>query len=221
LKIAIDGPGGAGKSTVAKIIAKRLGIVYIDTGAMYRAVALGAITNGIDPCDAEAVIGGLDRIDIGVAHDAVTGEQSVSLGGEDVTDLIRAPRISTGASDVSRIPEVRIRLVELQRKIAAGRDVILDGRDIGTYVFPDAEKKYYLTASACERARRRYLELRVRGECATYGECLSALLNRDRNDSTRAFAPLAVAEDAVCVDTEGMTAREAAEFIRADICNDF
>ena len=127
------------------------------------------------------------------------------------------PEISIGASDVSRIPEVRLKMVELQRRIAGGRDVIMDGRDIGTFVFPGAEKKYYLTASAGARARRRYLETRAKGGAATYEQCLADLRYRDENDSTRAFAPLRIADGAICVVTDDMTAVEAADYLRSDI----
>ena len=217
LIIAVDGPGSAGKSTVAKIIARDLGIIYIDTGAMYRAAALGAIRLGIGTGDEAAVLSAMDSQPVSISHDAGTREQRVFLGGEDVTGLIRAPRVSIGASDVSRIPAVRIRLVELQRRYAEDHPVIMDGRDIGTYVFPEADKKYYLTASPGERARRRYLELRAKGECATYEECLRDLTYRDTNDSSRAFAPLSVASDALYVETDNMIAREVADFLLADI----
>ncbi|MCL2059597.1 MAG: (d)CMP kinase [Oscillospiraceae bacterium] len=217
MKIAIDGPGGAGKSTVAKLLAKRLGMTYIDTGAMYRAVALAVARRGIGAGDAEAVIAELDSIHIDISHESDTGEQIVRLGGEDVSAQIRTQAISIGASDVSKIREVRLRLVELQREIARGRDVIMDGRDIGTVVFPDADKKYFLTASPGVRARRRYLELRSKGDFAAYETCLSDLLARDSNDSGRAFAPLVAADDAVFVWTDRMTAREAVDAMYMDI----
>jgi len=217
LKIAIDGPGGAGKSTIAKMLAKSLGIIYIDTGAMYRTVALYILRRGIRADDEAAVKAELTGINVSVSHNPETGEQAVYLNGEDVTSEIRTPQVSIGASDVSRIKEVRLRMVELQRNIAKGRDVIMDGRDIGTYVFPDADKKYYLTASIEERARRRYLEIKARGGDDSYEECLKDLLYRDENDSTRLFAPLAIADDAILVETDGMTALEAVEFLRADI----
>ena len=217
MRIAIDGPGGAGKSTVAKLLAKKLGMTYIDTGAMYRAVALAVISKGIKAGDAEAVEAELDQIEVGIGHDGATGEQTVYLNGEDVTLRIRTPQITLGASDVSRIPAVRLRMVEQQRLIAKERDVVMDGRDIGTFVFPDAEKKYFLTASAGERARRRYLENRAKGDCARYDECLSDLLRRDENDSSRAFAPLVAADDAVIVDSSNMIAREVVDFLLRDI----
>ena len=217
MKIAIDGPGGAGKSTVAKLLAKSLGMTYIDTGAMYRAVAFGIISRGILISDEAAVIAELSRMKVDIGHDSGSGEQYVRLDGEDVMSKIRTPLISLGASDVSRIPEVRLRMVELQRKIAENRDVVMDGRDIGTFVFPGAEKKYYLTASAGERARRRYLELRSKGDNPVYDECLSDLIKRDENDRSRAFAPLAIADGAIIVETDYMTAPEVTDFLRSDI----
>ena len=217
MKIAIDGPGSAGKSTVAKMLAACLGVVYIDSGAMYRGVAYYIIRQGKNPGDVPAVIGALSQIAVDISHDGVTGEQSVFLNGEDVTAKIRTPDISKGASEVSRIPEVRLRLVELQRKLATGRSVVMDGRDIGTYVFPDADRKYYLTAPAGIRAQRRYLEMRPKGGRSTYDEYLSDLLSRDENDSTRDFAPLAVADDAIYVETGNMTAREVARYLYFDI----
>lgn len=215
--VAIDGPVASGKSTVARLIARALGMTYIDTGAMYRAVALGMLERGIGAGDAAAVIAALGGVDVRLAHDPATGEQKVYLDGVDVTSRIRAPNISIGASDVSRIPEVRIRMVALQRAMAADRDVIMDGRDIGTYVFPGADRKYYLTAPPCERARRRYLEQRAGGGDATFEDCLRDLLYRDENDSSRAFAPLAKADDALCVQTGGMSVHEVSEFLRLDI----
>ena len=217
MKIAIDGPSGAGKSTVAKQLAKKLTMTYIDTGAMYRAVAVAVIALGIPTDDAEAVKAELNNIEVSIGHDGVTGEQIVYLNGADVTPLIRTPQVSSGASDVSRIPDVKLKMVEQQRLIAKDCDVIMDGRDIGTFVFPDAEKKYYLTASAGERARRRYLELRAKGARASYDECLSELLRRDENDSSRSLAPLAVADDAIILETDNMTAPEVTRFLLHDI----
>ena len=217
MKIAIDGPGAAGKSTVAKLLAHNLGMTYIDTGAMYRAIALGITALGIFPGDAEAVGAALDGLSVGVAHDGASGEQLVYLNGEDVTGRIRTPEMSKCASDVSKLPSVRLRLVDLQREIAEGRDVIMDGRDIGTYVFPDADRKYFLTASPGARARRRYLELRAKGGCAAYGDVLRDLVSRDANDSGREMAPLTIAPDAVLVETDDMTALEVEAVLRADI----
>ena len=217
MKIAIDGPGGAGKSTVAKLLAKKLEMTYIDTGAMYRAVALAIISRNIRTDDADAVTAELSRIDVRIGHNSISGEQEVYLNGEDVTSQIRTPQISIGASDVSRAPAVRLRMVELQRLMALERDVIMDGRDIGTFVFPDAEKKFFLTASAGERARRRYLELRAKGGCTQYDKCLADLILRDENDRSRALAPLKAADDAVCILTDRMTAREVADHLYYDI----
>jgi len=219
MKIAIDGPGSAGKSTVAKLVAKKLGITYIDTGAMYRAVALAVLRLGIPTGDEAAVLSTLDGLILRISHDTGTGDQHIYLSDEDVTPLIRAPQVSIGASDVSRIPGVRIKLVEQQRRYAEEHPVIMDGRDIGTYVFPDADKKYFLTASAGERARRRYLELRAKGEGSTYAECLAGLMYRDENDSTRAFAPLSVADDALYIESDNMIAREVADYLLDDIKN--
>jgi len=214
LIIAIDGPGSAGKSTVAKLLAKELNITYIDTGAMYRAVALAVFRAGFGAGDEKAVAEVLDRIAVDVDHDPVTGEQRIYLDSEDVSASIRTPSISIGASDVSKLPSVRLRLVELQRNVARGRDVVMDGRDIGTYVFPDAEHKFYLTASLEVRARRRYLELKAKGEDVEFADIVSDLRYRDTNDSTRDFAPLAVAGDAVCIQTDDLTALEVAILIK-------
>ena len=208
MKIAVDGPSGAGKSTLSKDIAKKLGIVYIDTGAMYRAAALACqracINIKENPLQAIEVVK-QSTIDISAEQDG----QHIFLNGEDVTGLIRTPEISMAASDVSAIPEVRIRLVEMQRKLAETRDVIMDGRDIGTYVLPDAPIKIFLTATPEERAKRRYLELTERGEACRYEDVLSELIERDKNDSTRAFSPLKQAEDSILVDTSEMNFEES------------
>ncbi|MDR3120741.1 MAG: (d)CMP kinase [Clostridiales bacterium] len=219
MKIAIDGPGGAGKSTVAKRLADELGMTYIDTGAMYRAVALAVHRRGLSTGDADAVRGLLGFIRLGIAHEAATGRQLIYLNGEDVSDAIRTPQISLGASDVSKIPEVRLAMVELQRGIASGADVVMDGRDIGTFVFPDASRKYFLTASPETRARRRFLELTAKGQSVTFEQCLSELLVRDENDSNRAFAPLKAADDALLVETDDMTEDEVVAALRADLLN--
>ena len=212
MKIAIDGPSGAGKSTLSKRLAKHFGFVYIDTGAMYRAAGLACVRKGIQikeqPEEAVAVVKTSD-IDLIPAEDG----QRILLNGEDVTGLIRTPEISMAASDVSAIPEVRIQLVEMQRKLAETRDVIMDGRDIGTYVLPDAPIKIFLTASSEERAKRRYIELTERGEACDYEAVLSELIQRDKNDSTRAFSPLKQAEDAVLADTSDINLEESIELI--------
>ncbi|NLY43846.1 MAG: (d)CMP kinase [Clostridiaceae bacterium] len=201
VKIAIDGPAGAGKSTIAKEIAKKLGFTYIDTGAMYRAVALRAIESGIDTKDVKGVCDILDDIDIDIQHD--TNGQVILLNGRDVTLDIRTPEVSKGASDVAVIPQVRMKLVELQRKLASNRNIIMDGRDIGTFVLPDADIKIFLTASVEERARRRYEEMKEKGYTCSFEDIKKDIKYRDENDSNRAFAPLRVADDAIILDTTG------------------
>ncbi len=200
MQIAIDGPGGAGKSTLSKALAKQLGFVYIDTGAMYRAAGLACLRQGIIIRQEQEKASNLVKktdIDLAITEEG----QRIFLNGEDVTGLIRTPEVSMAASDVSAIPAVRLQLVELQRKLAKTRDVIMDGRDIGTYVLPDALIKIFLTASTEERARRRFDELKERGENCQFEAVLEDLKVRDHNDSTRAFAPLKPAEDSIIVDT--------------------
>ncbi len=211
LKIAIDGPAGAGKSTIAKAVAGALGFVYIDTGAMYRAIGLASVRRGIDTTDADGVAGILDEVEIGISH---TDEgQQVFLNGENVSTAIRMPEISVAASHVAVIPAVRLKLVELQRSLAEQTDVIMDGRDIGTYVLPDAQLKIFLTAEPEERARRRFLELQEKGVKTTLEEVLADMNFRDQNDSGRDFAPLMAAEDSVLVDSTGMTLKETVRTI--------
>lgn len=200
--IAIDGPGGAGKSTIAKIIAKKLGIIYIDTGAMYRAVGLFAVRRGIDTLDSDALSKVLDEIEIDIENSG--GEMRIFLCGEDVSDKIRTPEISMAASNVARSVPVRLKLVELQRKLAEKTSVIMDGRDIGSYVLPNADAKIYLTADVEDRAKRRYDELILKGEKVEFDDVLEDMKKRDFNDSNRDFAPLCKAEDAVLVNTTGL-----------------
>lgn len=207
--IAIDGPAGAGKSSIAKEISSELGFIYVDTGALYRTVALYAEENNLETD--EALIRSLDDIDIDLSF--IGGTQRISLGGEDVTDDIRTPEISMGASRVSAIPEVREFLFELQQKMAREHDVIMDGRDIGTVVLPDADLKIFLTASADERASRRYLELKEKADCPTFEEIKADIIKRDYNDSHRAVAPLRQADDAVLIDTTDMGFHEVCEEI--------
>ena len=210
VNIAIDGPAGAGKSTVARSISKTMGIIYLDTGAMYRAVALKALNSGLDTKNEESIASLVEDIDIKIRYR--DGEQRIFLDGKDVSELIRTPGVSRGASDVSAIPAVRIKLVELQRSIAEENDVVMDGRDIGTYVLPNARYKFFLTASLEERAKRRYNELLAKGmEDSTLDEVMKDISYRDKNDSSRAFAPLSKAEDAVEIDTTGMNRQEVVE----------
>lgn len=212
INIAIDGPAGAGKSTVAKYISKALGIIYLDTGAMYRAVALKAIRTGTGTKDALKLAELVKNIDIRISHSG--NEQNIFLDGTNVSKDIRTPEVSLGASNVAVVPEVRLKLVELQREIANNNDVVMDGRDIGTYVLPDACHKFFLTASLDERVKRRYKELQEKNAIVpSYEEVRKDIEYRDINDSTRAFAPLSKASDAIEVDTSEMTIEQVAETI--------
>ena len=206
--IAIDGPAGAGKSTLARAAAAQLSYVYVDTGAIYRCVGLYALRKGVDPASAGEVVALLPEIGIDLRHDE-SGLQRMSLCGEDVTDLIRTPEVSAAASAVSAIPEVRAFLLEMQRDLARRYNVIMDGRDIGTVVLPEADVKIFLTASPEARAKRRWLELREKGVETTFEEVLRDMIQRDRNDSTRAAAPLRQAEDAVLLDTSDYSLEES------------
>jgi len=201
--VAIDGPSGAGKSTLARAAAERLGILYVDTGAIYRTIGLYVQRRGIDPKDTAAVLAALPDIRIGMDHDA-DGMQRMLLNGEDVTADIRLPEISMYASAVSAIQGVRDFLMEMQRSLARERSVIMDGRDIGTVVLPDADVKIFLYADVEVRAKRRELELRQRGTPKPYEEVLREMEERDYNDTHRAAAPLRAAGDAIMVDTSSM-----------------
>jgi cytidylate kinase len=206
--VAIDGPSGAGKSTMAKRAAEALNFLYVDTGAIYRTVGLSAFRAGVTPEDEGQMAALLSdlRIDLDYGAD---GLQHMYLNGEDVTGEIRRPEISMYASRVSAVPAVRAFLLQKQRDLAATRNVIMDGRDIGTVVLPDADVKIFLTASPEERANRRYAELVERGTETTFEEVLSDILQRDRNDMTRATAPLRQAEDAILVDTTGISLEDS------------
>ncbi len=204
--IAIDGPSGAGKSSIAKALAKKLGIVYVDTGAIYRTVGLYIWRNNVDSKDASKIIFMLPEISVKLAY--VDGTQHIFLNGEDVSGLIRTETISKYASDVSAIPEVRAFLLSLQRDMAKENSVIMDGRDIGTVVLPDAEVKIFLTASAEVRAQRRYKELVEKGEKVVFEDVLAAIITRDTNDSSRAAAPLKAADDAVILDSSDINAEQ-------------
>ena len=201
IAITIDGPGGAGKSSVAQRVAAKLGFLYVDTGALYRAIGLFMIEKGADPGDSHTVIPLLKEISVSLKHK--NGEQRVYLNGRDVSDKIRSDDVSMAASRVSPIPEVRSFLLSLQRDIAKSNNVVMDGRDIGTVVLPDAGVKIFLTASPEERAKRRYLQLTHKGMKVDYDAVLADLKQRDYNDSHRAVSPLKQAEDAVLVDTTG------------------
>ena len=207
VNIAIDGPAGAGKSTVARGAAKALGYIYVDTGALYRTVALYVLQNGHNVHDSERVKAAL--ADIRIELKFVGGVQRVYLNGRDVSEEIRTPEVSMGASAVAALPCVREFLFEQQRRMAREKDCIMDGRDIGTVVLPDAQVKVFLTASAEERARRRYRELLEKGEDVLFEEVLRDVQERDYNDSHRAVAPLKQAEDAVLLDTTGITLEES------------
>ena len=198
--IAVDGPSGAGKSTLAKALARELNIIYVDTGAIYRTIGLEVFRRGLDPKNEAEVSAILPELSIRMEYED-DGLQHMFLNGEDVTADIRLPSISLYASDVSALPAVRAFLLEMQRELARRNCVIMDGRDIGTVVLPDAEVKIYLTASAEERAKRRFLELAARGAGKTYQEVLEEQRLRDDNDMHRAIAPLKPAEDSVIVDT--------------------
>ena len=212
ISIAIDGPSGAGKSTLAKMLAKEFGFIYVDTGAIYRSVGLYVLRKGISSKDAEAVTNVLGEINIEMKYE--NGTQLMILNGEDVSGLIRTPEVSIYASDVSAMPNVRQFLLEMQRKIARENSVIMDGRDIGTVVLPNAEIKIFLTASAEARAYRRFLELKEKGIETTYEEVLKDQKYRDENDSNRAIAPLKPAPDSIMVDTTDYNLQESAEIMK-------
>lgn len=218
IQIAIDGPSGAGKSTMAKMLAKEKGYLYLDTGAMYRSFGLYAIESGIDfetwnPEDSDRLVEIIRDFTLDIVY--MDESQHVIVNGEDVTDLIRTPPVSLAASKVAAVPEVRLKLVEIQRQIAGNSNVVMDGRDIGSYVLPDATVKIFLTADAEDRARRRFLELQEKNDSpVTFEEVLADMKFRDQNDSTRAFSPLTCAEDAIRLDTTGCTLEEAVAKIK-------
>ena len=207
--IAIDGPSGAGKSTMARKLAADFGFIYVDTGAIYRTVGLAAYRAGIDRHDESAVKALLPKLSIEMRYNEA-GEQRMFLDGEDVSEAIRMPEISICASDVSTLPVVRSFLLEMQRKLAREHNVVMDGRDIGTVVLPDADLKIFLTASAEQRAKRRMLELEAKGVDASFDEVLKDIEYRDDQDTKRAAAPLRAAEDAVRVDTSSLNFEESA-----------
>ena len=208
----MDGPSGAGKSTMAKRLAEALGFVYVDTGAIYRTLGLLACRQGVAPDDAAAVTALLPDADIRLRYGS-DGLQHMYLGGEDVTESIRRPEISKYASSVSAIPAVRAFLLNMQRDLARTHDVIMDGRDIGTVVLPAADVKIFLTASAEDRARRRFDELRKRGQEADYDTVLRDIILRDEHDTRRSAAPLRQAKDALLVDTTGNSLDESLDVL--------
>jgi len=208
ISIALDGPSGAGKSTLAKKTAGHFGFIYVDTGALYRCIGLFALRNNVASKDRENVIKLLPKIKLDMEYDEA-GVQRMYLCGEDVTDAIRMPEISAYASDVSAMPEVREFLLKMQRDMADKYNVIMDGRDIGTVVLPDAGLKIFITADADARANRRYLELVAKGVATTFEEVKNAMILRDKNDSERESSPLKAAEDAVILDTTELTFDES------------
>lgn len=217
IRIAIDGPGGAGKSSVARAVAKRLGIIYVDTGALYRTIGLYMLNNGISPSDSERVVPALSSFKLELTF--IDGKQVILLDGVDVGDSIRTPEVSMAASAVSAIKEVRDFLLNTQRSIAQRHSVIMDGRDIGTVILPQAEIKIFLTASSEARARRRYDELISKGQMVTYEQVYSEMVERDKNDSTRDIAPCKPAEDAIILDNSDMTAEETVDAVISIVNN--
>ena len=212
INVAIDGPAGAGKSTISRAAAKELGFIYIDTGALYRTVGLNALRQGADVKDPESVIATLtDELKVELRF--IDGEQRMFLCGEDVSDKIRTPEVSSAASITSAIPEVRKYLFDLQKNLAKNNNCIMDGRDIGTVVLPDAKVKIFLTASPEARAQRRYKELTEKGMDVKYDDVLADMVKRDYDDSHRAIAPLKQADDAVLADTSDKTLQESIDLI--------
>ena len=215
INIAIDGPSGAGKSTISKLLAKKLNITYLDTGAMYRTVALYCIRNNVSILDPIAVESILDNINISYTGSAL--DKHICLNGEDVSLAIREHQISKAASDVSKIKAVRVFLVNMQRKIASESDVVLDGRDITSVVLPNAKYKFFLTASPEIRAQRRYEELKQKGQELPYEQILKDVIDRDYNDSTRKESPLIQTEDSVLVDSSDKSIDEVVDFMMSYI----
>ena len=211
--VAIDGPAGAGKSTIAKLVAKEKGYIYVDTGAMYRALAIHFLKKGIAPENTEDVIEACSDADVSIRYE--DGAQQVYLNGENVTGMLRTEEVGNMASKTSAVPEVREKLLELQRTLAKENDVIMDGRDIGTNILPDADVKIYLTASVETRARRRYDELKEKGEDCDLDQIAQDIKERDERDMNRETAPLRKAEDAILVDSSHMSIPE----VVSEICS--
>ena len=211
INIAVDGPAGAGKSTIAKLVAKKRNLIYVDTGAMYRAMALLMIRNGVDLSDTERIISLAETADISIAYEK--GEQVVLLNGENVNAFLRTEAVGNAASAVSAIGAVRKKLVQLQQQLAAKSDCIMDGRDIGTCVLPDASCKIYLTSSSAVRAKRRFDELTAKGEECDYDKILADIEARDYRDMHREISPLKQAPDAILVDSSDMTVEDVVDRI--------
>ena len=211
INIAVDGPAGAGKSTIAKLVAKKRNLIYVDTGAMYRAMALLMIRNGVDLSDTERIISLAETADISIAYEK--GEQVVLLNGENVNAFLRTEAVGNAASAVSAIGAVRKKLAQLQQQLAAKSDCIMDGRDIGTCVLPDASCKIYLTASSAVRAKRRFDELTAKGEECDYDKILADIEARDYRDMHREISPLKQAPDAILVDSSDMTVEDVVDRI--------
>lgn len=209
--VAIDGPAGAGKSTIAKLVAKEKGYIYVDTGAMYRGLAIHFLKKGVDPEDKKAVAEACKDAEVTIGYE--NGIQQIYLNGENVTGMLRTEEVGKMASKTSAIPEVRNKLLDLQRSLAKEKDVIMDGRDIGTNILPDADVKIYLTASVETRAKRRFDELKEKGEDCSLEEISKDIRERDERDMTREIAPLRKAEDAVLVDSSNMTIPEVVDAI--------
>ena len=215
--VAIDGPAGAGKSTIAKELSKKLGVIYVDTGAMYRAMALFLIRQGIKSSETEMISQKCEEADISISFEI--GQQVVTLNGENVNGLIRTEEVGNMASASSPNPDVRKKLVALQRKLASEKSVVMDGRDIGTVVLPNAKVKIYLTASSAVRAKRRYDELTAKGENCDIEKIEADIIERDNRDMTREISPLRQADDAVLVDTSDMSIEEVQERLLS-ICSE-
>ena len=215
INITLDGPGGSGKTTVAKSLAGKLGYLYVDTGAMYRAVAYYMLNHGIAVDDVVGVNENLNKVNLDLK--IVDGEQRVILNGEDISDRIRTQEISMGASTVSKIKEVRLKLVAMQRELADKYDSIFDGRDMGSYVLPNADHKFYVTADVDVRAKRRYLELKNKGMQAELKKVKEEMIARDEQDSSRAFAPLVIPQGAFVIDTSNMSIEEVENIILSKI----
>ena len=209
--VAIDGPAGAGKSTIAKLISKQMGYIYVDTGAMYRAMAVYFNQNNIDPADEAAINAAVDNVKITIEYK--DGEQQVILNGENVTSLLRTEATGNMASKTSKYKAVRSKLVDLQRELAAAENVVMDGRDIGTTILPDADVKIYLTASSLTRAKRRYLELQEKGTVCDLDNIQKDIEERDQRDMNREISPLRQAEDAVLVDSSDLTIEQVVDRI--------